>query len=251
MKALDAPHYVRAVRLERERVPSFDSYPFCLTAVSNLTTLQLHAQVTFLIGENGSGKSTLLEAIAVAFGFNAEGGSRNFRFTTRSSHSELHQYLRLERGLRRPKDGYFLRAESYFNVATEIEHMDALPGAGPPIIDSYGGRSLHEQSHGESFLALVMNRFYGNGFYILDEPEAALSPMRQLALLTRIHDLAGAGSQLVIATHSPILLAYPDAIIYALEPDGIRATAYEDTEHYQITRRFLTDHRAMLKRLLE
>lgn len=251
MRALDAPHYVRTVRLARERVPSFDTYPFSLAAVRNLDALELHQQVTFLVGENGSGKSTLLEAIAVAWGFNAEGGSRNFRFATRSSHSQLHQYLHLDRGLRRPKDGYFLRAESYFNVATEIEHLDETPASGPPLIDSYGGRSLHEQSHGESFLALVMNRFFGDGFYLLDEPEAALSPTRQLALLTRIHDLVRAASQFMIATHSPILLAYPNATIYVLEPDGIRETKYEDTEHYQITRRFLTDHHSMLKRLFE
>jgi predicted ATPase len=251
MRALETPHYVRRVRLERERVPSFEAYPFRLAAIFHLTALPLHPQVTFLVGENGSGKSTLLEGIAVAWGFNAEGGSRNFRFSTRSSHSELHQYLRLERGLHRPKDGFFLRAESYFNVATEIEHLDEAPAPAPPLIDSYGGRSLHEQSHGESFLALVMNRLYGDGFYLFDEPEAALSPTRQLALLARIHDLAQTRSQFVIATHSPILLAYPHAIIYSLEPDGIRETAYEDTEHYQITRRFLTDHRGMLKRLLE
>ena len=251
MRALDAPHYVMTVRLARERVPSFDRYPFSLTAVRNLTALPLHPEITFLVGENGSGKSTLLEAIAVAWGFNAEGGSRNFAFATRSSHSELHEYLRLDRGLRRPRDGFFLRAESYFNVATEIEYLDETPGAGPPIIDSYGGRSLHEQSHGESFLALVTQRFFGNGFYLLDEPEAALSPTRQLALLTRLHDLAQARSQFVIATHSPLLLAYPNATIYSLDPDGIHQTEYEDTEHYQITRRFLSDHRGMLKHLLE
>jgi predicted ATPase len=251
MKALDASHYVLTVRLARERVGSFDRYPFSLTAVRNLTALPLHPEVTFLVGENGSGKSTLLEAIAVAWGFNAEGGSRNFAFSTRSSHSELHQYLELQRGLRRPRDGYFLRAESYFNVATEIEHLDETKAPAPPLIDSYGGRSLHEQSHGESFLTLVTNRFFGNGFYLLDEPEAALSPTRQLALLTRLHDLAKASSQFVIATHSPLLLAYPNATIYSLETDGIRETKYEDTEHYQITRRFLADHRGMLKRLLE
>jgi predicted ATPase len=251
MRTLEAQHYVLVVRLARGRVPSFDTYPFSLAAVRNLTALPLHPGVTFLIGENGSGKSTLLEAIAVAWGFNAEGGSRNFGFSTRRSHSELHQYLLLERGLRRPRDGYFLRAESYFNVATEIERLDEVKAAGPPIIDSYGGRSLHEQSHGESFLALVTNRFFGNGFYLLDEPEAALSPTRQLALITRLHDLVRAGSQFVIATHSPLLLAYPNATIYALEPDGIRETEYEDTEHYQITRRFLSDHRSMLERLLE
>jgi predicted ATPase len=251
MRALDAPHYLLAFGLTRERVPSFSEYPFNLPAVRNLIRLSMHPHVTFLVGENGSGKSTLLEALAVACGFNPEGGSRNFRFTTRSSHSVLHQYLRLERGLRRPRDGFFLRAESYFNVATEIEALDSVPGSSPPIIDSYGGKSLHEQSHGESFLALVTRRFFGNGLYLLDEPEAALSPTRQLALIARTHELVQQHSQFVIATHSPLLLAYPDATIYSLEPDGIRQLAYEETEHYQITRRFLSDHRALLARLLD
>jgi predicted ATPase len=249
MRGLDATHYVMTVRLERDRVPSFTTYPFMLPAVRHLTSIELHPKVTFLIGENGSGKSTLLEALAVAWGFNPEGGTRNFSFVTRGSHSELHKYLRLERGTRRPRDGFFLRAESFFNVATEIERLDGAGTLGRPIIDSYGGRSLHEQSHGESFLTLVTKRFGGDGLYLLDEPEAALSPTRQLALLARIHDLVKARSQFVIATHSPILLAYPDATIFALEPDGIRRVEYEDTEHFVLTRRFLADHRSVLKEL--
>ena len=251
MRSLDAKHYLLEVRLDRERVPSFTRYPFSLAAVRNLSELELHPAVTFLVGENGSGKSTLLEAMAVAWGFNAEGGSRNFAFSTRSSHSELHRYLRLQRGLSRPRDGYFLRAESFFNVATEIERLDAVPAMGPPIIASYGGRSLHEQSHGESFLTLVMERFRGAGLYLLDEPEAALSPTRQLALLARLRELTRAGAQFVIATHSPILLAYPDAIIYSLSDDGVERVRYEDTEHYQVTRRFLMDHERILAELLE
>jgi predicted ATPase len=163
------------VSLKRDKVPSFDRYPFCLDAIKDLNRISLHPKVTYIVGENGSGKSTLLEAIAVNMGFNAEGGTKNFRFGTRLSHSELHKYLRIAKGLKRPKDGFFLRAESFFNVATEIERLDEEPG-GPPIIKSYGGRSLHEQSHGESFLALMTERFGGNGIYILDEPEAALSP---------------------------------------------------------------------------
>src|SRR5882724_1444177 len=138
--------YIAEIRLKREAVESFDRYPFSLAAVRPLETLELHPAVTFFIGENGSGKSTLLEAIAVACGFNAEGGSKNFRFSTRASHSNLSNYIRLARGPRRPRNGFFLRAESFFNVATDIERMDAEGGFGPPIIDSYGGRSLHEQS---------------------------------------------------------------------------------------------------------
>ena len=174
--------YIAEVRLRREEVPSFAQYPFSLPAIRNLDVLQLHPAVTFVIGENGSGKSTLLEAIAVAWGFNAEGGSHNFRFNTRASHSELHEYIRLSKGIKRPRGGFFLRAESFFNVATEIERLDAEPGPGAPIGPAYGDRSLHEQSHGESFMALLMNRFHGEGLYLLDEPEAALSPPRQLAV---------------------------------------------------------------------
>jgi predicted ATPase len=203
--------------------------------------------VTFFVGENGSGKSTLLEAIAVSLGFNAEGGSRNFHFETRRSHSELREYLRIAKGIRRPRSGYFLRAESFFNVATEIERLDAEPSFDPPVIDSYGGRSLHEQSHGESFLTLMTQRFGGKGIYILDEPEAALSPQRQLAVLSRLHDLVLDGSQFVIATHSPILMAYPDACIFQCGTDGISRVACEDTEHFQVTRDFLADPARMLR----
>ena len=250
-RTIDATHYVVAVRLARERVGSFKRYPFALPAVRHLSRLALHPGVTFLVGENGSGKSTLLEAVAAAAGFNPEGGSHNFKFATRESHSELHEYIRLERSPKRWRDGFFLRAESYFNVATEIERLDAEGGLGPPIIASYGGRSLHEQSHGESFITLLKERFRGHGFYLLDEPEAALSPTRQLALLVRIHDLVRESSQFVIATHSPILLAYPEATIYSLDAEGIAEIKYEDTEDYQVTRRFLNDPGSMLRMLLE
>lgn len=246
---LDA--FVRAVTLVREKVKDFDRYPFNIPAVRTLETLELHPKVTFLIGENGSGKSTLVEAMAVAAGFNAEGGSRNFNFASRRSESELHAAIRLVRGIRRPKTGYFLRAESYFNVATEIERLDAEPGMGPPIGPSYGPRSLHEQSHGESFLALVQNRFSKNGFYVLDEPEAALSPQRQLSFLVSLHELVRDGnSQFVIATHSPIILAYPDSSIYQLDTKGISNVRYEETEHFCLTRDFLVDPQRYLRRLL-
>ena len=150
-------------------MPSFEEYPFSLDAVKQLSTVTLHPNVTFFIGENGSGKSTLLEAIAISSGFNPEGGTKNFNFGTYHSHSSLHEYIRLSRGVKRPKDGFFLRAESFFNVASEIQRLDEDESEflGSPIIDSYGGRSLHEQSHGESFMALFVNRFAGNGLYIL------------------------------------------------------------------------------------
>jgi predicted ATPase len=244
--------YLRDVALRRDRVPDFGRYPFMLPAVAQLNRLAFSTPVTFLVGENGSGKSTLLEAIAVALGFNAEGGSRNFSFSTRASHSELHEYLRATRGAARPRDGFFLRAESYFNLATQIEALDAVRNVpAPPIADSYGPRALHEQSHGESFLALVNERFGGGGLYLLDEPEAALSPMRQMVLLSRLHELVQARSQFIIATHSPILLAFPGATIYELSSDGPRVVRYEDTEHFRVTRDFLNRYPAMLRTLFE
>jgi predicted ATPase len=197
--------------VRRERIENPDAYPFSIPALHSLERIDLDPRVTFFLGENGSGKSTLLEGIAVAAGFNAEGGSQSFSFSTRASESSLHRALRLVRGVKRPRTGYFLRAESYFNVATEIERLDAMPGGGPRIINSYGGRSLHAQSHGESFMALIRNRFGPQGLYILDEPEAALSPRRQLALLAAMQNLASQKCQFIIATHSPILLAYPGA----------------------------------------
>jgi len=250
MSIKPSDRYVRGVKLRREKIESFDAYPFSLPMVRHLDDLDLHPAVTFVVGENGSGKSTLLEALAVAWGFNAEGGTRNFRFGTRASHSVLHEYLRLVKGIHRPRDGFFLRAESLFNLATEIEHLDAEPASGPPIIDSYGHRSLHEQSHGESFFAVMMNRFGGNGFYVLDEPEAALSPTRQLAMISRIHQLVDKRSQFVIATHSPILMAYPNAWIYQIGADGFDRVALEDTEHYVVARRFLNDPHRQLANLL-
>jgi predicted ATPase len=243
--------YVSRITLQRDKVDSFERYPFSLPAVRSLDRIDLHPKMTYFVGENGSGKSTLLEAIAVSLGFNAEGGTKNFSFGTRRSHSQLHEYLRIAKGVRRPRDGFFLRAESFFNVATEIERLDEEPAGGPPVIGSYGGRSLHEQSHGESFLALMTERFGGQGLYILDEPEAALSPQRQLAVLSRIHDLILDNSQFIVATHSPILMAYPDACIYLCGKDGVSQIAYEDTEHFQVTRDFLSNPERMLRILME
>lgn len=243
--------YLVEVRLQRDKVASFDAYPFRLNAVRHLDSLELHPSVTFFIGENGSGKSTLLEAIAVAWGFNPEGGTRNFAFETRTSHSTLHEYIRLSRGIKSPRDGFFLRAESFFNVATEIEKLDKEPNPfSPPVIDSYGGRSLHEQSHGESFLALIMKRFSGKGLYILDEPEAALSPTRQMSMIARMHELVESDSQFIVATHSPIIMAYPNAFIYLLGEDGIERVEYTETEHYRVMRDFISNHVRMLDILM-
>lgn len=243
--------FVSSLKLKREKVESFDAFPFSLPAIHTLDVLKLHPAVTFFVGENGSGKSTLLEAIAIAFGFNPEGGTKNFRFQTRSSHSVLHEKIRLVKGPKRARDGFFLRAESFFNVASEIEELDKAPSFGPPIIDSYGGRSLHEQSHGESFFALMNHRFGGQGFYVLDEPEAALSPTRQLAMITRMHQLVLDHSQFVVATHSPILMAYHNAWIYQVSSHGLQRVELEDTEHYVVARRVLNDPRGQIKKLLE
>ena len=204
--------------------------------------IDFHPNVTFLVGENGSGKSTVLEGIAVAAGFSAEGGTRNVRFATADATSALHEALRLSRGVPFTTYGYFLRAESFFNVAT---YMDDV---GMP--DNYGVSSLHAVSHGESFMALLCDNFRGNGLYLLDEPEAALSPSRQLAALTAIHRLVEDDSQFVIATHSPILLSYPYSKIFVFDSTGITRTAYEDTEHFAVTRDFLNHYPRRLQQLL-
>ena len=236
-----------------EEVPNEQSYLKGLPVVQYLCKhphLVLDADVTILVGENGTGKSTLLEAVAVACGFNPEGGSRNFNFSTNATHSELHKCLRVVRRAY-PKDGYFLRAESLYNVATNIEELDRQPAFSPPLVESYGGKSLHHQSHGESFLSLVQNRLGGNGLYLFDEPEAALSPMRQLTLLSEIDRLVKSGSQLLIATHSPILMAYPGACILELSEQGIRRVEYRETEHYRVTREFLENPERMVHYLLD
>ncbi|BDR64383.1 ATPase AAA [Clostridium tetani] len=233
--------YLRYVELCREKIQSFSQYPYCLSAIKNLSKIEFHPKVTYIVGENGTGKSTILEAIAIACGFNPEGGTRNINFSTNDTHSDLHKNLKLVRGIKRPYDGFFLRAESFYNVATNIDEVDAL--------GSYGGVSLHSQSHGESFLSVIRNRFNGNGLYILDEPEAALSPSRQMSMLVIMHELIQKNCQFIIATHSPIIMSYPNSIIYELG-NGIKEVMYKDTEHYKITRNFLDKPEKMLKILL-
>jgi len=243
--------FLTSIELRRELVPSFDAYPYNLPAIAGLDLLPLHPAVTFLVGENGTGKSTLLEGVAVALGINPEGGRRNMTFSTRASHSALGDVIGVRRTRRQLKDCWFLRAESFYNVATEIERLDEDPQGGPSIISRYGGRSLHEQSHGESFFALFRHRFGGSGVYLLDEPEAALSPMRQLGFLSLMHDLVRDGAQFIIATHSPMIISYPDAWTYVLGGAKIERTPFDQTDHFQTARNFLANPLRSLRVLLD
>lgn len=231
--------FLRSATLLRDAVPDFRKYPFTVPAIRTFDTLPFEKAVTFFVGENGSGKSTLLEAIADQCGFNTAGGDRSSMFEVDAADSALGPHIRLA-WMPKVTQGFFLRAESFYHFAS---HLDALVregyGAG---YERYGGRSLHEQSHGESFLALFVNRFNSRGkaIYLLDEPEAALSPARQLAFMRLMHQLAAGGqAQFIVATHSPILLGYPEADIYSFDDGQIEKVAYEETEHYQITKGFL------------
>lgn len=243
MEEINLDQFIREIKINRNEIVNNEIYPFSLPIIKELTSLKLHPGVTFIVGENGSGKSTLLEAIAIAYGFNPEGGTKNFNFSTYNSHSLLYKYIHLIKGIKTPKDGFFLMAESMYNLASNIDELD--------VIDSYGGRSLHQQSHGESFLSIMINRFSKNGLYILDEPEAALSPTRQMSMITRIHDLVNENCQFIISTHSPILMSYPNSIIYEIKNGRLKKTKLEDTEHYQITKSFLENKNKFLDILLK
>lgn len=226
-----------------------NSYVRQIPALTGRDFLTFDNNITFFAGENGSGKSTLLEAIAVSYGFNPEGGTPNYRFSSYDSHSDLHQILRLVKGPRKPKNSYFLRAESFYNVATKAEEYRD----GDDIETYYrrfGSKSFHQQSHGESFLALMQGTFTGQGFYILDEPEAALSPQRQLTLFIQLHRLAGLGAQFLIASHSPILLGIPGASILSFDNGVITPCSYEETESYQVTEMFINQRDYFVKKLL-
>ena len=231
--------FLRDLRLGHVPKDAATAFPFTIPAIKNLGRLELHPGVTFFVGENGSGKSTLIEALAIKAGFNAEGGTKNFWFAARPSESNLSHHLVVWRGVRRERGGFFLRAETMFNVSTEAE-----------AFREYGWDDLHAKSHGEAFLWVIENRFGPQSLFILDEPEAALSPQRQLALLGLIHKHVKRGCQFVIATHSPILMAYPQATIYCLDGDGINPIEYKLTEHYAVTKAFLLDPARMLNGLL-
>lgn len=235
--------FLRRVSVLKERVPNNESYPFTIPSVKSLNELEFTSNVTFFVGENGSGKSTLLEAIADKCDFNTAGGSRNNNYEVYDSGSELSDYIRLS-WLPKVTNGFFLRAESFYHFATHLEEVD-MTG-----FRDYGGKSLLKQSHGESFLSLFVNRFNGEAIYLLDEPEAALSPARQLSLLKIIHDLASIGdAQFIIATHSPILLGYPEAQIYSFDDGEISIIDYEETDHYTITKYFLENRKRFLHEL--
>lgn len=239
--------YINKIEIDCAALRESGSYVADLPFLRNFDSLTFDSPVTFFVGENGSGKSTLIEGIAVAAGFNPEGGSKNFNFTTYRSHSDLCDHIRLIRGTNgKWRDGYFLRAESFYNVATNIEELDRIPASAPPVSQAYGCRALHEQSHGESFLALMQERFFGRGLYILDEPEAALSPARILAMMRIIKQLTDRDSQFIISTHSPILTAFPGAAIYEIGEYGIRPTAWNRTDNYLLTKRFLSSPESIL-----
>ena len=219
------------------------SYLRDIGSIAGIDHLEFHKPITFFVGENGSGKSTLLEAIAVEYGFNPEGGTKNYNFSTYDSHSELCEAIRLIKGIHKPEWGYFLRAESFYNVATAEDEYSRGPGGRP--------QHFHERSHGESFLAMVQSNFKSKGVYLLDEPEAALSPQRQLTLLLEIVNCARAKSQFIIVTHSPILLGIPDAEILSFDDGHIHPCSYEDTDSYQVTEMFINNKEQILHRLLD
>ncbi|MCG3399628.1 AAA family ATPase [Staphylococcus massiliensis] len=232
--------FIKGLRTHFEKE---NAYWHNIPAIRALDTFRFRKPVTIFVGENGSGKSTLIEAIAVNYGTNAEGGGRNFNFATRETHAGLHEEITLSK-LFLPEDTFFLRAEGMYNVATMIEdrYTDSK-------WNNYGGKSLHKRSHGEAFLSIMTHRFGSNGLYILDEPESALSPMRQLTMLRLIDDLVQKGCQFIISTHSPILMSYPNAEIYELNDDGIEQVDYKETDHYIVMKSFLENPDKMLNYL--
>lgn len=242
--------FLKKITLLKNEIPAKEKYPFSIPAIKNLNSLDLTSNITFFVGENGSGKSTLLEAIADKCGFHTAGGSRHNQYDVHGAHSELGDYLRLS-WMPKITNGFFLRAESFYHFATYLDKMEEDPYT-KSNYRHYGSKSLLEQSHGESFLSLFLNRFTGKAIYLLDEPEAALSPQRQLTFLRILHDLSkNQKCQFLIATHSPILLGYPHAKIWSFDHDSIKEVDYEQTDHYQITKYFLNNRDNMLKELLK
>ena len=240
--------FIRGIKINWDQINE-DNYLKDISSIRSIDQLKFGSNITFFVGENGTGKSTLLESIAVAYGLNPEGGNQNFNFSTFNTHSDLHKLITITKGPLRPKNTFFLRAESFYNVASKIE--DYRDGDDYDLYyKSYGGKSLHEQSHGESFLSLVQNRFTEKGLYILDEPEAALSPQRQLTLLMLIYNLAQSGTQFLIASHSPVLLGIPGASILSFDNNAISEISYKETESYKVTELFINNKDLLLNNLL-
>lgn len=234
--------YLRSVQIKFPELRDWSIYPYNIPCVNDMEKIEFHPKVTFFIGENGAGKSTILEALALALGFSEEGGTRNVKLNSASSTSGLYESLRTIKSYKKPKDYYFLRAESFYNVGTYMNELNYLVG--------YGG-NIHERSHGEAFIKVLTSKLKGKGLYLLDEPESALSPRMQMMALSAIHQLCEDDSQFVIATHSPILLAYPDCSIYHFGDTGIQTLTYEDTDHYRISKDFLINYKKRVAELLD
>lgn len=233
--------YVRSVQIKSPETLDWASYPYNIPTVNDLEKIEFHPKVTFFVGDNGSGKSTILEALALALGFSEEGGTRNVVLNSASSASALHESLRVIKNFKKPKDYYFLRAESFYNVGTYMNDLN--------YVVEYGG-NIHERSHGEAFMKVLTSKLKGKGLYLMDEPEAALSPSMQMTALSAIHQLCEDDSQMIIATHSPILLAYPHSKIYQFTDTGIKLIQYEETDHYRITKDFLNCYEKRVQQLL-
>ena len=244
---------LKTITLLRERVEDWEEYPFSVPVIRGLEQITFRSRVCFFAGENGTGKSTLLEAIAAHYGFGPEGGTRSFSNDSTESNRSVEPLVRALRLSfdKRTGAGFFLRAESFFNLASHIDNLDKEPSFAPPISAYYGGRSLHTRSHGETFFTVLELKFQRNGLFLLDEPEAALSPQRQLAFLVLLHDVIRKykDAQFIISTHSPVLLGYPEAQIISFDEKQPREIRYEETAPAQIVRRFINDRRRFLEEL--
>lgn len=238
---LDKKPYLQQVIYEKNHLNQSE-FPYSIPFLKKFNEIELHKDVTFLIGENGAGKSTLIEAIALRLELSPEGGNKNFRLETSINTSPLHQHLNFVNSYYKPKDYFFLRAESFYNLATYMDKVNYLKG--------YGGKSLHKQSHGESFLSVLNNKLQGNGLYLFDEPESALSPQGLLQAVALIHKLAQLDSQFIIATHSPILMSYPNAKIFQIDENGITEVKFEETEHYRTYKLFFDNHEKLISGII-